>query len=590
MSHYASSPQPTQLAEILYQKTNDQLKQLAKLCDACRGATRKDDLVRCIHCTVMKPESLRQVWRQLDDLSKKAVAAAYHNDGEFNQSAFVAQYGTLPERPKKNMWSYYSEPIPLDLFLYDGRLPADLIPLLVDLVPPPDKFQLTGLAEPPQTVEMQGYTLELQRAETEQAGLHDLLAYLRLVEQGQIQITATSNRATVGSLKKLVNDLLVGDFFSLPDKYRATDTIRPFGLDVFAQEAGLVAKARGRNQLQLTDTGREYYQTQNPEILLEAVETWTQQGQFDELSRISALKGLNSRSTRLTAPASRREAVLEALSWCPAGAWIAIDDFYRAVKIWHFDFDVETTYYSNLYVGYRDYGELYSGTYWTVTKGLYINALIWEYLGSIGAVDLLYTHPSDTAIDADLYYDDDYLSLYDGLWYFKINNLGAYLLGQAAEYVPSKPLHEPLFAISSDLRVTLIRPNDLTPNNQNLLAQVAVARGKHYHLDAQQFLTSLETGADADYLIDFLQQRHQGPLPQEVTAWLEKIRHNSQLFSRGEPAVFIKAQSTDLIDMVTNDPVLPKLCYVTGSNMLVISNRKEKAFRARLKELGYILQ
>ena len=84
-----------QFAEILYNYTADNLKKLARLCGS-DPYTRKDELVRSIHRTMLKPDSLRQVWVKLDDLSKKAIAAAYHNDGEFNQAAFVAQYGSAP--------------------------------------------------------------------------------------------------------------------------------------------------------------------------------------------------------------------------------------------------------------------------------------------------------------------------------------------------------------------------------------------------------------------------------------------------------------------------------------------------------------
>ncbi|MBI1882562.1 MAG: hypothetical protein HYR94_30680, partial [Chloroflexi bacterium] len=140
-----------ELSEILYQQTNDILKRLAGLC-GCSGQTRKDDLVRCIHKVVMTPASLERLWNQLDDLSQKAVAAAYYNDGEFNATAFIAQYGSLPERPQSK-WSWETKPILLDLFLhvplpsyafnaYNPILPSDLMLLLENLVPPPDKFQI----------------------------------------------------------------------------------------------------------------------------------------------------------------------------------------------------------------------------------------------------------------------------------------------------------------------------------------------------------------------------------------------------------------------------------------------------------------
>ncbi len=564
---------------------------MTKLIEGCRGATRKDDLVRCIHRAVMTPESLRQLWRQLDDLSKKAVAAAYHNDGEFNASAFEAQYGQLPERPQSK-WSWEQQAILLDLFLYDGQLPSDLTPLLETLVPPPDKFQLHGLADAPEVVlTADGYEVELTRAETEQAGLHDLTAYLRLVAQKELNTSSSTGNTTLAGIKKIIKSLLTNDFLPLPSTYRANHTIRPFGLDIFARESGLAAYNK-RSGLHLTKAGKGFHRTQNLEILLEAFETWAQQGSFDELSRISAVKGQKSKGTRLTRPASRREAVVEALSWCPVNVWIDIQDFYRAIQIWHFDFDVETTPYSSLYVGYRDYGMLYGNSYWTVVKGLYINAVLWEYLGSIGALDLLYTDPQDACLEgpSNYYYDDPYYSLYDGLKYFRINNLGAYLLGQAGEYVPAQPLEPALFAITPDMQVAITEPDALTPNDQRRLESMAVPlKNGQYRLDAQRVLTAVEEGDDWQQVAEFLSSRHSGHLPEEVLFWLEKLQQNSQAFKNGGPALLIKVESADLAQMAMADPVLQKFCKRVDSKTLVIPANRVNALRKRLKELEYML-
>jgi hypothetical protein len=579
-----------ELSEILYQKTNDQLKQLTKLISGCYGATRKDDLVGCIHQAVMGSKSLRQLWQQLDDLSKKAVAVAYHNDGEFNAGAFVAQYGQLPERPSSGQWFRKYETILLDLFLYNNRLPSDLRLLLEPLVPPPDKFQVQGLATAPKVVvSPDEYVTELICVENEQAGLHDLTAYLRLVAQGQLNTSSSTGATTLSGVKKIVKSLLVDDFLPLPEKYRANQTIRPFGLDIFARESGLVAYRR-RSGLGLTKAGQQYYQTQDPDILLEAFETWTQEGGFDELGRVSAVKGQKSKQTHLTPPASRREAIIEALSWCPVNVWIDIQDFYRALKIWHFDFDVETTYYGNLYVGYKDY-ELYGDAYWAVVKGLYINVVLWEYLGSLGGVDLLYTHPEDADFEVYLdFYDDHYLSLYDGLKYFRINNLGAYLLGQTGEYIPAKPRQPTLLAISPDMKVTITEPDALTPNDRHQLELMAAPlKNGLYRLDTSRLLSAIEAGSDWQQLIDFLESRHRGPLPEEVLAWLEKLQQNSRAFKEGDRALFIRVESADLAEMALSDPVLQKFSKQIDQKTLVIPTNKEKTFRSRLKELEYVL-
>lgn len=587
------------LAGILNQYNNEQLKELVRLCNRA-GLTRKSELIGCIEQVMLDPASLRALWERMDNLSRRAVAVAYHNDGEFNTDAFVAQYGSLPPRPQKKGagWFYYQS-ILLDLFIHNvrsphnysftARIPDDLMPLLAELVPPPEKFQVVGLAAAP--ISLTGphdEVIKLMCAETEQAGLHDLKAYLRLVDRGEIHVSASGN-LTLNTAKTILANLMQPDFLPMPEQFRANQTIRPFGLDMFARQANLVSY-RQTSGLQLTKLGRNFYQTGDPALLLEAFETWTEQGDFDELSRISALKGQKSRNTELTEPATRREGIVEALSWCPVGVWIDLENFYRAIKIWHFDFAVEATMYSNLYVGHPDYGTLDGTAYWTLVKGLYINAVLWEYLGTIGALDLLYTHPEEAYLEANLpYYDEFSFSLYDGLKYFRINSLGAYLLGQASEYIPSQPVDPPLFAISDDLALN-ITADELTPNEQHLLEQVTVTvKDRQYRLDMLKLFTSLESGSEWQELVSFLRERHQGPLPQVAQAWLEKADQNRQAFKPGGLALLIKVRSPELMEIVTMDPVLQKFCHAIDEQTLVLPAHKEKELRTRLKELGYVL-
>ncbi len=580
------------LEEQLPNYTVDHLKQLVRLCGGPGPeGSRKEFLVRYIVQRLTTPASLEEIWQQLDTLSQKALAHAYHNGGELDEEAFVAQYGARPRRRGRGYWySYDRELLPLDLFIYRDRLPRELMLLLTPLVPPPDKFQLEGLVEAPEKLVVDGEELPLLRADTEQAGLHDLEMYLRLYEQGVITRGTTSSRLTPKSVRTLLENLLEGDFLPHEERVKFKDTIRPFGLSVFAEESGLVS---GRYGSKLSDEGEALVRYQDTEALLYAFETWTSDGHFDELSRITAIKGQNAKRTHLTSPASRREGIIEALSWCPEGVWIPVSDFYRALKIWHFDFELDLSDYSGLYIGDSNYGRLdESGRKgWAVAKGLYVNAVLWEYLGAIGALDLLYLPPEDAILNYG-YYDayEEYYSLYDGLAYFRINPLGAYLLGQAGEYVPSQPLDTPLFDIDSTLLLTLKDPDTLTPSLRNQLGQCALEQDRaHYRLDTQQVLNTLESGSELEHIAEFLDQRNEGPLPVEVTAWLEEIEGNTRAFESTGTAVLVKVRSRELLDLALEDPVLSKFAKALEGRTLAIRTNREKAFRERLKELGYLL-
>jgi hypothetical protein len=227
-----------------------------------------------------------------------------------------------------------------------------------------------------------------------------------------------------------------------------------------------------------------------------------------------------------------------------------------------------------------------------MTKGLYINAILWEYLGTIGAVDLLYTAPEMAYFDSDFdyYYDDDYFSLYDGLKCFRINPLGAFLLGHVSKYVPSVPETPALFKIAADQTLTLTAPEHLTPNDHYLLEQMTLPRKKGpYKLDTHRLLTSLEEGADFNQLADFLRANHNGPLPETITAWLEMIAQNTQAFKVGGQALLVKVESEALMELALADDKLQRLCSQIDTKTLVVPATREKDFRARLKELAYVL-
>jgi len=576
------------LFDVLYNYTNDELKKFVKLLNGFSKLTRKDQMVVFLIDELLSPDKLRGHWQRLDALAQKAVAAAYHNDGAFVADAFVAQYGAEPERPK-NDWYWLREPILFDLFVYRNQIPTDMMPLLEKIVPPPERFQITGLVETPKTVRSVDAVHPLLQADTEETGLHDLAVYLRMLDQGQINLSLSSAKLTPASVQKLYDNLLQGDFLPKPAKLQQDETIRPFGLNIFTQGAGLTSSYGGK----LTKQGKVFLQAQDPALLLEAFETWTNQGSFDELTRLDAVKGLKSKGLKLSKPGARRAAIVEALSWCPIQVWIPVEEFYRALKIWHFDFTLEEGYDHKLYVGYGrealEYGWADAASQWLLTKGLYVNAVLWEYLGTIGALDLLYLHPEDANFPARAHYhEEEFFSRYDGLKYFRINKLGAYLLGQAASYEQAYAGEEALFTITPDLQITLGNPELLTPNLQSQLGQIAQDGGHgRYQLDTQRLLTALEEGMDFAALTAFLSERHAGPLPAAVTAWLEQVNANSRAFTRGAQAVYVKARSAELVQQVLADPALNKFCHAIDAKTLVVTANREKTLRNRLKEWGY---
>ena len=435
---------------------SDVLKEWVDLCGSPKGLTRKADRAEFLVRTMTSAQEVRRLWGEMDDLSRKAVAAAYHNEGSFHADAFIAQYGSLPARARRNAWSWYGNPILMDLFMPDNTIRPEIMPLLAPLVPEPERFRLEGVAAQTVAVTIGDEQIPCTIAQREDPGRRDLLALLSLANQGVLRFNSTGSRLTPKSAELLQGQLAEGDFAVVATADGEAESIICFGLPMFALQAGLVT-----SQGKLTPAGTRYLATEDPDLLLEAFEHWSETGDFDAVTRLQALRGLRARGVRLTRPAERNQRIVEALSWCPAGVWIALQDFYRAVKIWHFDFEIEQDGLEKLYVGYsgyNNYGEWASTQdMWLLTNGLYINAVLWETLGSIGALDVAYVEDAEGMFPAEVYaYDESTYSRYDGLMCFRINPLGAFLFGQADVYVPSRPVDAALFSAAADGRITLL--------------------------------------------------------------------------------------------------------------------------------------
>lgn len=576
------------LAELLEQWRSDDLKEYVRLLGGPSTVTRKAERIAFITEQMLDRASLRIIWNQLDGISRRAISVAFHNGGEFNQGAFVAQYGTLPPRPKRrDGWSsyFYRIPILFDLFVIGDQVPNDVLPLLSDLVLPPERFQVEGVVEPPAQYGLGGEVEDITIAETEIAGRTDLITYLRLMEQGQLRFGVKNQRLTAASLRNVLDHLVAGDFRASSDTGTARTSIRPVGLDIFVQESTLATRTG-----KLTKAGREYLRSQDPEIMLEAFEQWTNSGRFDELQRITTLRGLNSRATQLTDPSSRRDKVIEALSWCPTGQWIEIGDFYRAVLIWNFDFDVEQTQYSNLYVVSPYYGDLNStDNSWRIIQGLYINIIIWEFLATIGAVDVAFlADETGSLIDTGYLPVEAPFSPYDGLTHFRINPWGAYLLGQADQYVPTQPRQADLFTIDAKLRIDLLAP--LTPNERLQLEVIAdCINEQRYQLDQTKLLDAVESGQSLDDLIGFLHSHHRGEMLPDVVRWLDRLRRNRGAFAQRDSAVLVQLKRGELMDVVRQDEVLAKICHPMDGTTILVRSAHVGRFRTRLKSMGYLL-
>ena len=170
----------------------------------------------------------------------------------------------------------------------------------------------------------------------EHAAQRDLVAVLRLIDLGRVSVSARTGRTSAAVVEAIAGELDGGDFLDLAErKERRRQTAGP--VMAFAWpwlvQAGKLAEPRGL-RLALTKAGRAALGAPAAQTLRHLWQRWIGNSLLDELSRIDAVKGQHRGKGRraMTAVSTRRLAIAEALTRCPAGRRERFDEFLRFMQ------------------------------------------------------------------------------------------------------------------------------------------------------------------------------------------------------------------------------------------------------------------
>jgi hypothetical protein len=595
------------LKEVLESLTVHDLKQHLALLPGVRAGTRKDSLVAALHDYLLS-DALSALVDQLSEIERLAVAEAVHNwGGVYRAVAFEAKHGSQPSFFTRDPFRSYSirrepeQPSMLKVLFYDRAIPEDLAARLKPLVPAPQPMQVAALDddELPETVSDATDEPEtLRRVDTEPMVAQDLAAVLRLVGQGGVAVGAKTGLASAAAIRKIDALLLGGDWYGADDdqdlpRYAGGPIrpIRPFAWPLLLQAAGL-AKIDG-SKLVLTPKGKKALSQPFHEVVKHLYDRWRQKGAPDELRRVDAIKGQTSKGVRLTAPVDRRLVIEDALmACCPPGKWISVDDLFRQMKVEGHRFEVAGDLWK-LYLVDANYGSLgydgYGG--FEVLEGRYVLAYLFEYLATLGLIDVGYSLPYAARADyTDRWGADElvFLSRYDGLRYLRLNALGAYCLGLAETYAPRAIEQPPLFKVGADLSLTLLRPAQ--PAEELLLEQIATELADdRWALSADAILAIAADAEEFKRVRRFLEDSGDGEAPPELRELLDGVEQRATALADAGPARLIQCRDIAVANLLSTDPATGAHCTRAGERQLCVPTKKLAAFRKGLAKLGFVL-
>ncbi|MBE9184816.1 hypothetical protein IQ270_08855 [Microcoleus sp. LEGE 07076] len=621
MPRYQTTDNIITLKQALEGIIVDNLKKLNALLPETRKLSRKADLVAAIK-EQLHGQKLKQVWMQLDDLQKAAVAEVVHgSDDHYYAEIFRAKYGQYPNWGTIDRYGYNREPSLLCLFIYGSTMPYDLGEELLKFVPKPQKTSLSQIGDTlPKTIELQvekynystgkteieKWELPVTAAEMEVAAVKDLAAVLRLIQSGKVSVSDQTALPAAASVKAIAAVLQGGDFYNEEQRQATLSLGREYDDEVFSEVGNIKAFAwaqiaqaskfaeRSGKKLVLTKAGQKALQEPPAKALQTAWKRWLQTKTFDEFRRIDPIKGQTGRGARgMTDVTWRRDAIACVLAECPVGKWILFNEFSTYLVATGHQFNVtEEPYY--LYIGELGYGSLSDLTSytWHILEERYMRCVLFEYAATLGIIDVAYVEPSLVPSDFDdLWGTDDleFLSRYDGLISFRLTTLGAYCLGLTDKYTP------PAIEIRQTLRVL--------PNQEIVVATEAFAASDAivldlytkkvsdlvWRLDRLKLFVAIESGYSLAEFAEFLEARSVEPLPQTVQQFLTDVRERSNSLQDLGTVKLIECTNAHLALLIANDSRTKKFCQLAGDRTLAVPLGQETKFRTALRQMGYVL-
>lgn len=468
---------------------------------------------------------------------------------------------------------------------------------------------ISAINELPAYIEYEGYEIDPATGEhtpfphrvpivvrqTEEMAIQDLNTVWHLLDAAKLKVHGKNQKLTARSTELILDMLVDGDFYPYAqantkleywDDMLEPGPMRAFAWPLLMQNAGY-AEIVG-DKLQLTSESRATQQVPLHEKIRTLWESWLETSEFDEFSRIDAIKGQQRAS--LTSPAYRRKLIAYALTSLTPNEWVSFDEFSQFIRTSNLRFNITQNLW-DLYVIDPQYGSLgYSGYgEWPVVEGRYLLVFLFEYAATLGLIDIAYISPVDARGDfGNIWGMEDYrcLSQYDGLLYLRLNTLGAWCLGLTPSYSPPIAEANQVLEIRSNLEIAAIQP--LLPSDLIFLERFALPKTDDtWYLDRQIALLGVEQGLQISEIESFLKERSNGAVPLEVTDWMCDLKNRSEVLKAAGDAVLLEVVDSALARQIVEDKRMNGLCMLAGEHTLVVPAIKAKVFRNVLHKLGY---
>ncbi len=618
MNQYRYLPN-LQFGSILDQSNSEDIKKIIDQLNIPKSEipSRKADRIKLL-VNMLSRERLQQEWKQLNQNAKHAVSETlYGTGGYMDHEKFKAKYGKDAYNSlfEESRYSEFMIQKPLKLFLYPPYrnahrsyvIPLELQSRLRTFVPEPIDQPIQTQSDLPDTFEFlvesgwgkskkyEKTQKELTRRDTEHDALLELKSVMQLASLGKLGVSPKTRKPTAASVKQIGNILSGGDFYDESGQtFRSYEQqigpIRAYAWLWLLQAAKLIQQ-RG-NKVELTKAGHSALNKSASDVIRSVWRSWVKNSILDEFNRIDDIKGQTGKAKRsMTNPAGRRRVIEAALKLCPIGEWVEFEEFSRYMRATDHIFEVTRDAWS-LYITDANYGSLGYNEVWEIIEARYILCLLFEYAATLGLVDVAYMHPRDFRDGelSNLWGTDElyFLSRYDGLVYFRLNNLGAFCLGLRNDYEPKEREIKGSLSVMPNRTVQL--SDDFPQDGKIFMQAFASFQSENLcQLELDRILTALESGRTISELQGFLEARDEQMLPERIIGFFRQVERQSKAIRLQGTALVFECVDEEFASKLIADKQVGKYCEFAGKNRFTVKVEFEERFRKALRKIGYII-
>ncbi|MFW6372791.1 MAG: hypothetical protein ACOC3W_03745 [Thermodesulfobacteriota bacterium] len=488
-----------------------------------------------------------------------------HIDPKYLLFRFREQFTYRLYDPQRHLYAY---------------LPTEMQDLFKSFLLPPEGYHLQFLDEIPPT---------RYRFQDEGRVIGNLDLILAYIDQGHLKFSVTGEKILVRSLKEMAEYCKVTEFYPEGDpqiRYMRAALMIDFILDsVIPEVADPVHRFKGL-------------------ILKQLFETATRSSRYHLRELLSHLNGFpqiesNFTATRLASDEDRvRANLFDLFSNLSRDRWVSAENLYTYCLYRENEFQIVDRFQAEHYLHYpRDeQNDLYfhEARRTPVDHTRFGPALMAPFIKGVmflaagfGLVDIAYDPPEN---DPDIRRKGKpYLSIFDGLRYVRLSELGAYILGKkdrftAAVEIPSARIilddRRLLITIEGDDKIKLLT-----------LDQIGERIGEAaFRVTHGSFLKDCESEADIQRKIALFKEQVSDDPPAVWVDFFQEIQDRINPLTRAADMVLYKLKpDPELVSLMATDSILKKFILKAEGYHIAVSNQHLGIVTKRLASFGYFI-